>query len=561
MKNLKQKPKLIKAKAKTKQYLVKLNFSGLVFGLIFYCFSVLPSLLPRPWLFQGIISGISITVGYGLGVAISKAMRWIFEYEPPDIFKFWSWQILKYLGVTIFLIYLFLGTIWQAEVRKLIEVTAPDGRFLLRTFLVTILVSVTLIAIGRILVKLNSWVIKQIDKILPRRASIGLGFLAVTVFVWWILSGVFFNFFVSQSNRIYYKRNNSTPTGVMQPASANRSGSNQSLVSWDSLGFQGKRFVSGGVAQNQLKEFSDKPVKDPIRIYAGVASANSASARAQLAVAELKRTKAFERQILVVATPTGTGWLEPQTVDSLEYIFGGDSAIVAQQYSYLPSWISFLVDQQNARDAGRALYDAVYAEWSKLPENSRPKLIIYGLSLGSFGGQSAFSGVNHLRLTSDGALFVGTPNETELWRTITSQRDKSSPEWQPIYQAGKAVQFADSNETILANQTNWQKPRILYMQHASDPVVWFSFDLLYNKPNWLNEKRGKDVSPTMRWYPFVTFIQVGIDQFFGTTVPNGHGHNYPNIIVNAWVAVTSPENWNQAKSDNLQKIINSYSNN
>ena len=558
MKHLKQKPKFTKTKAKTKQYLVKLNFSGLVFGLAFYCFSVLPSLLPRPWLFQGIISGISIAIGYGLGVAISKAMRWIFEHEPPDIFKYWAWQILKYLGVTIFLIYLFLGTIWQAEVRKLIEATTSDGRFLLRTFLVTILVSVTLIAIGRILVKLNNWTIKQIDKILPRRASMGLGFLAVTVFVWWILSGVFFNFFVSQSNRIYYKRNNSTPTGVMQPVSANRSGSNQSLVSWDSLGFQGKRFVSGGATQNQLKEFSDESVKDPIRVYAGVASANSASARAQLAVNELKRTKAFDRQVLVVATPTGTGWLEPQTVDSLEYIFGGDSAIVAQQYSYLPSWISFLVDQQNARDAGRALYDAVYAEWSKLPENSRPKLIIYGLSLGSFGGKSAFSGVNHLRLTSDGALFVGTPNETELWRTITSQRDKGSPEWQPIYQEGTAVHFADSNEAILANQTNWQKPRVLYMQHASDPVVWFSFDLIYNKPDWLNEKRGKDVSPTMRWYPFVTFIQVGIDQFFGTTVPNGHGHNYPNTIVNAWVAATSPPDWSQSKSESLQKLINNY---
>ena len=377
MKHLKQKPKFTKTKAKTKQYLVKLNFSGLVFGLAFYCFSVLPSLLPRPWLFQGIISGISIAIGYGLGVAISKAMRWIFEYEPPDIFKYWAWQILKYLGVTIFLIYLFLGTIWQAEVRKLIEATTSDGRFLLRTFLVTILVSVTLIAIGRILVKLNNWTIKQIDKILPRRASMGLGFLAVTVFVWWILSGVFFNFFVSQSNRIYYKRNNSTPTGVMQPVSANRSGSNQSLVSWDPLGFQGKRFVSGGATQNQLKEFSDESVKDPIRVYAGVASANSASARAQLAVNELKRTKAFDRQVLVVATPTGTGWLEPQTVDSLEYIFGGDSAIVAQQYSYLPSWISFLVDQKNARDAGKALYDAVYAEWSNFPEIFGPKLIIY----------------------------------------------------------------------------------------------------------------------------------------------------------------------------------------
>ena len=45
---------------------------------------------------------------------------------------------------------------------------------------------------------------------------------------------------------------------------------------------------------------------------------------------------------------------------ALEYMTGGDSAIVAIQYSYLPSWISYLVDQSTAGEAGRALFDAVY---------------------------------------------------------------------------------------------------------------------------------------------------------------------------------------------------------
>lgn len=559
MKHALPNPKLIKTKTKTKQYLVKLNFSGLIFGLIFFCFSVLPSLLPRPWLYQGIISGLSLSFGYGIGVAFSVIVRWVFEYEPPVNFKLWAWRILLLIGLPIFIIYLYLGSVWQAEVRELIEVDTSSGRYLFRTLLLTLLVSIGLLALGRLLSRFNQFISKQIDKILPRRASIGIGFIVVTLLAWWVLSGVFFNFFVSQSNRIYLKRNSSTPAGVVQPTNSNRSGSGQSLISWDSLGFQGKRFVSGGASVAQLNQFVDSPAQEPIRVYAGVKSADTAIARAELAVAELKRVKAFDKQVLVVATPTGTGWLEPQTVDSLEYMFGGDTAIVAQQYSYLPSWISFLVDQQNARDAGRALYDAVYAEWAKLPVNSRPKLIIYGLSLGSFGGQSAFSGVNHLRLSSDGALFVGTPNETELWRNITAGRDKGSPEWQPIYQNGQAVRFAATNPQIETNQNTWQQPRILYMQHASDPVVWFSFDLLYNKPDWLNEPRGNDVSPTMRWYPFVTFIQVGIDQFFGTTVPNGHGHNYPNTIVNAWESVTFPPNWNQVKSNQLQSLINDYS--
>jgi uncharacterized membrane protein len=44
----------------------------------------------------------------------------------------------------------------------------------------------------------------------------------------------------------------------------------------------------------------------------------------------------FERSVLVVATPTGSGWLDNGAVDTLEYLHGGDTAIVATQYSYLP---------------------------------------------------------------------------------------------------------------------------------------------------------------------------------------------------------------------------------
>ncbi|QIK66398.1 hypothetical protein G7072_08535 [Nocardioides sp. HDW12B] len=60
------------------------------------------------------------------------------------------------------------------------------------------------------------------------------------------------------------------------------------------------------------------------------------------------------------STTTGTGWVEPASLGSFEYIAGGDTASVAVQYSYLPSWLSFLVDQDRARAAGRALFDAVY---------------------------------------------------------------------------------------------------------------------------------------------------------------------------------------------------------
>ena len=78
---------------------------------------------------------------------------------------------------------------------------------------------------------------------------------------------------------------------------------------------------------------------------------------------------------LLVAGTTGTGWVDPAAINSFEYETGGDSAAVAIQYSYLPSWASFLVDQAKAREAGRALFDEVYRVWSELPASRAPEAV------------------------------------------------------------------------------------------------------------------------------------------------------------------------------------------
>jgi uncharacterized membrane protein len=282
--------------------------------------------------------------------------------------------------------------------------------------------------------------------------------------------------------------------------------------------------------------------------------------RATLAVRELERTKAFERDILVVANATGTGWLEPQSMDSIEYMYGGNTAIVSVQYSYLPSWLSFLVNKQDAKDAGQQLFDAVYGKWASLPEDERPRLVTYGLSLGSYGGQAAFSGANDLKYTTDGALFVGTPSDTELWKTITKNRDAGSKQIDPVYKNGKAIRFVDAASDFDEDESGWKQPRTLFLQHPSDPVVWFDFDLIFNKPDWLREARGEDVSPSMQWYPFITFVQVALDQFLANSAPTGHGHNYGDKIVAAWAAVAAPQDWSNVDTQRLQSIIDTYNN-
>ncbi len=229
-----------------------------------------------------------------------------------------------------------------------------------------------------------------------------------------------------------------------------------------------------------------------------MATAEDVEERAQLAVDDLERAGGFERAYLLIVTTTGSGWVVPSSVEAFEYMTGGDSAIVAMQYSYLPSWISYLVDQERARDAGRELYDAVYERWSALPADDRPQLLVFGESLGSFGAETAFSGEFDLANRTDGALLVGPPSFNTLYREFTDDREAGSPEVEPIYRDGRIVRFTNNIEEELPPENEpWTRTRILYMLHPSDPIVWWSPSLLFNRPSWLEEEPGQDVLDEM----------------------------------------------------------------
>lgn len=554
----KKPPQLSTILVRIDRYIRTYNYVGLVFAVIFFCFSLLPSLLPRSWFFQGLVSGVSLAIGYGLGVLCSFVLRWLFERDVLVRGKKLAWWLLYIVGSLLIIMFLTLGDIWQNQLRALVEVPAVEGQYIVLVFALAVVVGIGCVKLGRSVGRLYHWLLTKIDRVMPRRISIALSFVLVTLFVTWVVSGAFLNFLGAISGLAYNHKNNSTPPGVSQPAEATRSGSSHSQAVWDTLGYQGKKFVANGPSQEELKNFSGQQPKQPIRVYVGVKSAPDAYARANLAVKELERTKAFQRKVLVIAVPTGTGWLNAQSVDALEYMYGGDSAIVAQQYSYLPSWISFLVDKQKAQETGRVLYDAVYAKWAALPQTERPKLLVYGLSLGAFGGQAAFSGPSAMVNGADGVLWQGAPGDTALWQEVTRQRDPGSPEWQPVIDGGSAIRFASQNQDITKGRSSWGAHRVLYMQHGSDPIVWFNLNLPLHKPDWVSEDRAPDVMKNTHWVPFVTFLQLAADQVVGMNVPRNYGHNYETTVASAWAAVAQPGDWTQAKSDKLQAIINKY---
>lgn len=534
----------------------KLNFAGLLLGFLLYCFALTPSLLPRPAIFEGLIAGICFALGYGLGVFLSWGVRQTVRKEASAKVKKITWRIALVVVSLAAIAYSIQATAWQNQVRQLIGETEFQGQQIVTIFVVAFATAAVLITFARLLHRAIYLLSEFVGRWLPRRVSFAIGTVLVAIILVWFYNGVLLKTFITVSNNIYRSSNNQTKPGAIQPTSSVRSGGPESLVTWDSLGRQGRNFIGSGPNKEALSTFNGQPALEPIRVYIGVKIEGTPEERANLALQELERTGAFNRKVLVVMTATGTGWIEPQTADALEYIWNGDSALVSMQYSYLPSWISFMVDRENAQEASRALFDTVYKKWQTLPADSRPKLLAYGLSLGAYGAQSAFSGVEDLQNRTDGGLFVGSPNASQPWDYFVVNRDTGTPEWQPQYQSGEAVRFGAEAADLQKPSSLWNSPRIIYLQHASDPVVWWSPDLIWHEPDWLREPRGSDVTPTMQWYPFVTFFQVTVDQFFATFVPPGHGHNYSDSIVGAWISLAKPDGWTDEKTVELQTKIN-----
>jgi uncharacterized membrane protein len=550
-----QTPEKSRPVARRRRWRPRYSWSGTVGALLWGYSALTPSLLPRGWLLQGIIAGITAAIGYGIGEGVAWFVREFTDRRPSPVLRRRAWQVLAVLGAVLGLVMLWLGQRWQADIHRLMGLDAPASFSSAGIVVVAVIVFAAFVGLGRGIRRLTRWVMRQAGRLLPHRLARPLAVVVVGVLVIFLVNGVLFQGLVGAANTAFSAKDGGTEEGAVRPTAPERSGSPDSLVSWDSLGLQGRNFVGTGPTPEELRAFSGRPAQEPVRVYTGLASAGDVAERAALAVRDLERAGGFDRQALAVVTTTGTGWVDPAASDSLEYELNGDTAMVAMQYSYLPSWLSFLVDQVKARDAGRALFDAVYGAWSQLPPDRRPALYVFGESLGTFGGEAAFSGLADITNRTDGVLWAGPPNFNELWRGAVENREPDSPEWLPVYEAGRSVRFADAAPDLDRPPGPWGQPRVAYLQNASDPIVWWSPRLLLHRPDWLRGTRGPDVSPSMFWMPFVTFWQVTADLVFAVGVPDGHGHVYVADYVNGWAHVAQPPGWTDSDTGRLRQLV------
>ena len=519
---------------------------GAVAALVMYAVSVSPTLMARSWWWHASASGVLMAVGYVIGLVVEQVGAWIIDRIGLHVTADrWAVTWGAWIAAGVFLLWFARAVVLSyrdtRQAAALVEMPPESVPAYLLGVVGAVVISYLLLGLlGAVL-----WVLRRLVGLFAQWMPALVAWIAagvvVAVLVFVLTSRVLIGGILSYFSRHARTMDRRTARGIYQPQQAERSGSPKSLASWTSVGGQGRVFLGRGPRRHDLEAVTGRPALDPIRAYAGMTSTpDGMETRARLVVDELRRTGAFDRAVIVVATSTGSGWVDEWQVQPVEYLTGGNCATASMQYSYVPSSINFLTDLDTSVDASRTLFTAVRRAIDDLPDGRpRPALYICGESLGAYASQEIFENLDDVVSQVSGALWVGPPSFSTLHRELTRARHRGSPEVAPVVDNGRHVRFANVPENLRSDVYGrelgpWGFPRVVYAQHPSDPVVWWDTAMIWNQPDWLREKAGHDVSPRMEYTRGATFIQVLADLPVAGTAPAGHGHTYHEELIPLW---------------------------
>ena len=326
------------------------------------------------------------------------------------------------------------------------------------------------------------------------------------------------------------KHNGKVETNYSTPPSSEYvSGGPNSVSPFEKLGLQGRRYVTDVVTPEVIEDAIDEPAKaHPIRVFVGVDSEPIfATGRSELALKEMDRLGAFERQYLLLVSPTGTGWVDQTMIECAEIMTRGDIATACIQYGRAPSFLE-VQGVSLGRAQFRQLLWGVKQRLIAVPEKDRPKVLIFGESLGAWSSSDVImhqgiEGFDHYGI--DRALWFGLPGLARWSRT--GMREGRNP----LIPEGTVAAFDSFEQYQALGDEEKAKLRAIIVDHDNDPIAQMSLRMAVKRPEWLDgSTRGRGVPESMKWTPVISFVQVLIDAMNAmVTVPGefkSFGHDY-----------------------------------
>jgi uncharacterized membrane protein len=529
--------------------------AGILLAAMFFGASLTPSLIPRDPLLQGVLGGAVGAIGFEIG----RALRWLWNFMElpkagPD-----RQRRLRLAGfgaaAAIAAFSLYRAADWQNATRAVFGMEPVESSHVLTVGGVALVFFAVLWLFFRLFGLLNRLVVRQLNRVLPPRVGMVIGFgLALWVF-WAMVDGVLLRQAFRIADASFEAADTFVSPDLPAPTDPMRSGSAESLLDWQELGRWGRSFVTTVPTREEIAEFVPEGAMEPIRVYVGRRSAETSRERAELALQELIRVGGFERSAVIVTSPVGTGWMDPGAHDTVDFMLGGHVATVAVQYSYLTSVLALLAHPEYGVEQTRELFDVVYDYWTGLPRETRPRLYVHGLSQGAFNSQRTLPLLDMLADPIDGAMWAGSPFFSSFWQSVRDSRNPGSPVWRPQFGNGSLVRTLTQYGGIDGDYAPWGPIRIVFLNYGSDPIVVFNSGSGLLPPAWLEAPRAPDVAPELRWFPLVTMLQLGLDSAISLKKP-GFGHFYiARDYIDAWTPVVDPEGWSPTRAAQLKAIF------
>ncbi|HEX6888831.1 MAG TPA: alpha/beta-hydrolase family protein, partial [Candidatus Nanopelagicales bacterium] len=306
------------------------------------------------------------------------------------------------------------------------------------------------------------------------------------------------------------------------PAGQHVTAGPNSVVAFDAIGKEGRRFVLMALSADEITAVMGEPAVEPVRAVAGFGSAASPQDRARIALAELERLGGFERSLIVVAAPTGVGYVNYSFAEAVEYLARGDCAIIVPQYALMPSALSLHLTRDGEVQQ-RLILEGIRDRVAALPAERRPRVVHFGESLGAeVALDVALEGTWRFEeLGLAAGLYLGTPFRAALWRRWIEDPSGVDPH-------GMLGQVARADE-IAALPGSVRHVQVI---HHDDPVTKFDPFMVVRTPSWMGPPatRPPGVPRETAFRPVITFIIGLVDLKNGMNSKPGRfvrvGHDY-----------------------------------
>lgn len=332
------------------------------------------------------------------------------------------------------------------------------------------------------------------------------------------------------------------PAHATAPTAPEITGSPASGLPWDKQTREGARWLSMTLPPETIDSvMGTTGAKQPIRVYSSTEIADTEAGRAEVLLREIDRTNALQRKAFALFSPTGSGYINYVACETFEYLMRGDCASAAIQYSVLPSSLS-LGKVGTGTQQTRMVVDGIVERLMAMPPEQRPRVFLFGESLGSQVSEEMFAGTwtyGPVGAGVEAALWIGTPSATTWRKQLWGDRSVAD-----IPGVGPGAVYLPRTIADWRQLPDAQRDEVRYLllQNGDDPIPKFGSQVLWRRPDWLGPIRPLGSPRGTQWVPGTTFLMTFLDMLNaltptpGTFAEGGHDYRFvlPEALKTTW---------------------------